>query len=108
MIKLLAAFLILSGGAIWSGALHRATQQAQERAWSHFGELKQTTNLFADSEETATLLRKEVAEKKNQLNRAALPPNDNAEWLALLEGGKSEGQPAAWARLRKEMGIGWS
>src|SRR4051794_39273368 len=103
MKKILTAFVVLSISAIWSGALHRAAQQAQIRAISQAGQLQETTNHLTDPQETAALLRQEVAEKRKQL-KAALPPSENAELFALLEGGYSAEHSPAWAALRKQLG----
>ena len=53
-------------------------------------------------------LREEVADKKGRFKQASLRPNISPELLKLLAGENPGRNPAAWAELREQLGIGWN
>jgi hypothetical protein len=62
---------------------------------------------LTDSVAAAETLRAAVLDKKNRLKDAMNHQEISPELLRLLDGDESKGNLAAWAELRRELGIGW-
>ncbi len=107
MNKILLILAAGCAGAAGFGAFHRAAEQTGTAATLREADWKAGRNRFVETQETVTVLRAEVLEKKNRLRQTLRHPEISPEMLLLLEGDTSNGHAAAWAELRQQLGIGW-
>jgi hypothetical protein len=108
MKKSLLVPLVICLGALGFGGLRASVNQTRATTAAMAGELQARTGQLAEARKLSATLRGEVEAKKNNLRSAARHPNLTPELLKLLEGDFTAGSPAAWAELRRELGLGWN
>lgn len=105
MNKFLLASSVILLSVIGVSALRRDTQSTRSAALKEESQWRSGTNALADSQAATEALRAEVLDKKNRLQEAMNHPAISPELRRLLEGDTRN--PAAWAELRRQLGIGW-
>jgi hypothetical protein len=107
MNKFLLASSAVLLAVIGVSALRRDTRLTRSTTFNEEGQWQARTNALAESQAIAEVLRAEVLDKKNRVKQANGHPEISPELLGLLEGDSSRGHLAAWAELRRQLGIGW-
>jgi len=107
MNKFLLASLVVLLAVMGVSALRRDTHVRRTATLRENIQWQAGTNAMADAQATVETLRGEVRDKKNQLKDAMNHAEISPELLRLLDGDLSKGNLAAWAELRRQVGIGW-
>lgn len=107
MNKFLFASLAVVFGVVSFSALRRDTRSVRFATLKEVSQWRAETNALAANEAATGVLRAEVLNKKNRLKETGSHPEISAELLALLGGDTSKGHLAAWAELRRQLGVGW-
>ena len=105
MNKFLLASSVILLSVIGVSALRRDTQSTRSAALKEESQWRSGKNALADSQAATEALRAEVLDKRNRLQEAMNHPAISPELLRLLEGDTRN--PAAWAELRRQLGVGW-
>jgi hypothetical protein len=106
MNKFLLASLAVLLAATGVSALRRDTRLIRSGTLKEEDQWQAGTNALADSEAAIETLRGEVRDKKNRLKESMSHPQMSPDLLRLLEG-ETRRNLAAWAELRRQLGIGW-
>src|SRR3569833_441323 len=107
MNKFLLASMAVLLGVLGVATLRRNTHLIRSAAVAEQTQWRSVTNALADSQAAAEALRAEVLDKKNRLKDAMNHPEISPVLLRLLQGDLTGGNLAAWAELRRQLGIGW-
>ena len=106
MKKLLLALLIMGGGLLGLGTLRQSAERTAALIASNSAAWQEATNHLDELNRDAASLREEVADKQRRSKAVSLHPAISSELRKLLAG--ETGNPAAWAELREQLGIGWN
>jgi len=107
MNKLLLVLLAVSAAGTGFIPLRRAAEEHRRAVATLQEESQAVTNALAETQKTLAARRTQILDKKNRLQDTRRHETISPELLRLLETDAAKAQPAAWAELRQQLGIGW-
>src|SRR5947207_765310 len=107
MNKLLLLLFAISAAGTGLIPLRRAAAEYRRTVAALEQESQAATNALAEIQNTLAALRAQLSGKKNRLQETGGHPKISPQLLRLLETDAAKAQPATWAELRQQLGIGW-